>query len=154
MSLIDVIFLISAGLTLGFLGIGVRFLRSLHISVESRLRRFDSFVSARGDEPSNLALVFDAMVERAYSKVAGSQMGVASGVARSEKSAQIDYIKQVVANEQPMVAMALDQVMPKWGKMLANNPKMIDQLMGYLGSMKGKQEAPSANGVQEQLFTL
>jgi len=150
MTVVDVVLISGAALSLGFLGVGVHFLRSIHLSIDSRLRRIDSFVAPNGEDPSGLALTFDILVERAFAKVAGHEMGIKSGVARSEKSAQVDYIKAVVSQEQPMVAMALDQIFPKWGKMLANNPKMIDQLMGYLGKMGGKAEeaAPSTNGVQ------
>jgi len=156
MNVVDVVIITSAVLSLGLLGVGVRFLRDIHLSIESRLRRIDSFISPNGDEPSNLAITFDVLVERAFAKVAGHEMGRASGLARSEKSAQVDYIKSVVSQEQPMIAMALDQVFPKWGKMLANNPQMIDQLMGYLQNMGKKGEAPSGNNVKQQqrLFSL
>jgi len=156
MSIVDVIFLVTAGLSLGFLGVGVRILRSIHVSIESRLGRVDSFVAPRGDEPSHLALLFDAMVERGVSKVGGSKMGVASGVARSEKSAQVDYIKAVVVQEAPAVAMVLDQVFPKWGKMFANNPQMASQVMEYVKNMGGGDKVASENGAAQQptLFPL
>ena len=155
MNVIELILLSAAALSLGLLVIGVHFLYGIQLSLESRLRRIDSFISANGDEPSNLAVTFDVLVERAFSKVAGHQMGVSSGVARSEKSAQADYIKAVVSQEQPMIAMALDQIFPKWGKMLANNPKMVDQMMGYLQNMGKKGDGPSANNVaQQHLFSV
>lgn len=156
MNVVELILISSAVLSLGLLGVGVRFLHDINVSIESRLRRVDSFISPNGDEPSNFALAFDALVQRGFSTVSGHQMGVSSGVVRSEKAAQADYIKAVVSQEQPMIAMALDQIFPKWGKMLANNPKMVDQMMGYLQNMGKKGETPngSAPDTQKTLFPL
>jgi len=157
MNVLDVVFITTAAVSLGFLGVGVRVLRGIHLSIESRLGRLDSFIAPDGDQPSTMALAWDVMVERAFEKVAGSKMGVASGVVRSEKSAQVDYIKAVVAQEQPMIAMALDQVFPKWGKMLANNPQVIEQMMGYLKGMGGEKEPKveeNGAGPQQSLFPM
>jgi len=155
MSVLDVVFITTTGVSLGFLLVGVYILRAIHVSIESRLGRVDSFISPRGDQPSGMAEAFDLLVERAFNKVAGSKMGVSSGMARSEKSSQIEYIKAVVADQQPMIAMALDQVFPKWGKMFADNPKMVDQAMAYLKSKSG-EKAPEENGAvaQPTLFPI
>jgi len=146
-------------LSLGFLGIicasslvSVFFLGNLYFSTQSAVRSIGTFVVARDDEPSHLALLWDSMVERAMGKVTMGQLGTKSGDARREKSADVDYIKGVVANEQPMIAALLDQFFPKWGKMLANNPQMMPQMLSFINKKSGESaEKVPTNGNQSTM---
>ena len=102
-----------------------------------------------------MALLWDSMVERAVSKVSMGQLGRSSGVARSEKSAEIELVKQGLANEQPLIALALDKFFPKWGKMLVDNPGIMPQMMEMVNKKMGGPDAGKSNGVVvQQRFTL
>jgi len=122
------------------------FVRNLYVVTQTSINSLTSFVAPRGEEPSNLAVLWDSMVDRVMGKVTMGQLGTKSGDARREKSAEVDYIKGVVSSENPMIAMALDQFFPKWGKMIQNNPQIMPQMLEFMNKKAGST-AP-ANGTQ------
>jgi len=130
-------------------GVGVYILYGLHVRSQSAVRAFTSFVAPNGDQPSDMAVLWDAMVERTVGKMGMAQLGRSSGQARSEKSAEIDYIKAMVANERPEIAAVLDQVFPKWGKMMAQYPQIVPKMMEYIGN-KSPVDPKATNGVQHK----
>lgn len=155
MSIIDVLSL-TIGLTTGAaVLVGVGILYRFHVLTQSYVRALAAFAVASGDQPSNMALLWDSMVERAIAKLSMGQLGRSSGDARREKSAQIEMIKATVGNEQPVVAMALNQFFPKWGKMLADNPEILPQMMEFMNKkMGGAAAVPAESNGRQQRFQL
>jgi len=152
MNVADVVLIALGAVSATTIGVGVYILYRFYVRVELTIGTVAAYAAARGDEPSYLALLWDSMVDRAVSKISMGQLGVKSGEARQEKSARVEYIKSVVADEQPMIAMALDRFFPKWGKMLADNPQIMPQMMEFVKTKMGGsgEKEPVSNGTQQR----
>ena len=131
---------------------GTTILLRVFLTFNAQIKALSDFTSANGENPSNLALLWDSMVDRASSKVSMGMLGVKSGESRRESAAEVDYIKSVVAADQPVIAMALNQFFPKWGKMLQKNPEMLPKMMEFMETkMGGSPQGPPSNGAQTHM---
>jgi len=150
MSVVDGFFIFFLAIISASSLVSLFFLYSLPVSTQFTIRSVSSFVAARGDQPSNLAILWDSMVDRVMGKVTMGHLGTKSGEARREKSAEIDFIKALVSADQPVIAALLDQFVPKWGKMIQNNPNMLPHLMEFVNKKSGQQEPAKvgSNGSQ------
>jgi len=154
-SVIDAAFLVIGLVTAASVLVGVGILYRINVLTQSYLRAFATFASPDGDQPSQLALLWDSMVDRAVSKVSMGQLGRTSGEARREKSAEVELVKASLASEQPVIAMALDKLFPKWGKMLVDNPGIMPQMMEILNKKMAGPDPGQTNGkVVQQRFQL
>jgi len=137
-----------------FVGVGVYILYRFHVFTQLRVGSIASFLSSRGDEPSDLAHLWDSMVERALGKMGGQIMGQRSGVVRADMAAAKDMVRQSVQTEYPILAMVADKLWKNWDKHLAKNPGMIDSLQPLIEKYMGGEASQKDNGAIQSKFRM
>jgi len=109
-----------------------------------------AWVSPRGDNPSELAEAIDLMVERVMLRLKMAAMGEKSGDAKAGRRAEEGLMRDFVASQSPLAAMALDNLSPKWARYMADNPALMEKGLQMLKNFGGNPAAKEnqANGVE------
>jgi len=134
--------------------VGLGYLYASHRKMAFAFKRIATFVNPRGEDPSELAEVVDLLAARVLLRLKTAAMGEASGDAKARRSAEEGMTRDLVTQVNPMVAMGLDAMMPKWARYFAANPalmgKALEMVQKYGGATKTEEPAaPEVNGNQQ-----
>jgi len=92
-------------------------------------RRARSFISPKGDNPSDFALAIDAVADRVVVRLRMAVLGEKGGDAKAARAAEDGMTRDMISAANPMLAMGLDAVMPKWARYLSANPALLPKAM-------------------------
>lgn len=115
-------------------------------------RRASRFISPRGENPSDFAMAIDAVADRVVVRMKMAVLGEKGGDAKAARSAEQGMMRDFVTSQNPMVALALDNFMPKWAKYFAANPELMGKGLEMMKKYTGKPDDPAdgnqSSGVQ------
>jgi len=110
-------------------------------------RRARAFVSPNGSEASDFALAIDAMADRAVVRMKMAVLGEKGGDAKAARAAEDGMTRDLVSATNPMLAMGLDAIMPKWARYLSANPALLPKAMEIMSKYGGGKADAHGPGV-------
>lgn len=112
------------------------------ISAFFAIKRVDDHWEINENTGVFLSMIADLFNEKLKASLKGSLMNSISQVSRNEKALMRDVGKEVLAQENPMAGLFLDQLPKKWQNKIFENPAAAQAAINLFNSAGGGSPAP------------